>query len=83
MFHIIGEKINGTRAQVGEAIARRDTDYIRSLALRQAEAGAGRIDVNAGTRPDREQRSDNPCNRRSEDKMRDRWASRGRPWSRS
>jgi len=54
MFHIIGEKINGTRAQVGEAIADRDAEYIRSLALRQAEAGAERIDVNAGTRPDRE-----------------------------
>jgi len=54
MFHIIGEKINGTRAQVGEAIAARDADYIRILAVRQAEAGADRIDVNAGTRPDRE-----------------------------
>lgn len=54
MFHIIGEKINGTRAQVGEAIASRDTAYIQSLAVRQAEAGAERIDVNAGTRPDRE-----------------------------
>lgn len=54
MFHIIGEKINGTRAQVGEAIASRDAAYIASLAVRQAEAGADRIDVNAGTRPDRE-----------------------------
>ena len=54
MFHIIGEKINGTRERVGRAIADRDAAYIRSLATRQAEAGAHRIDVNAGTRPDRE-----------------------------
>ena len=54
MFHIIGEKINGTRKQVGRAIADRDAAYIQSLATRQAEAGAHRIDVNAGTRPDRE-----------------------------
>ena len=54
MFHIIGEKINGTRGQVGKAIADRDAAFIQSLAARQAEAGAHRIDVNAGTRPDRE-----------------------------
>jgi 5-methyltetrahydrofolate--homocysteine methyltransferase len=54
MFHIIGEKINGTRERVGRAIADRDAAYIESLAARQAEAGAHRIDVNAGTRPDRE-----------------------------
>ena len=54
MFHIIGEKINGTRERVGRAIADRDAAYIQSLAARQAEAGAHRIDVNAGTRPDRE-----------------------------
>jgi 5-methyltetrahydrofolate--homocysteine methyltransferase len=54
MFHIIGEKINGTRKRVGTAIADRDAAYIQSLAARQAEAGAHRIDVNAGTRPDRE-----------------------------
>ena len=54
MFHIIGEKINGTREQVGRAITDRDAAYIQSLATRQAEAGAHRIDVNAGTRPDRE-----------------------------
>jgi 5-methyltetrahydrofolate--homocysteine methyltransferase len=54
MFHIIGEKINGTRGQVGKAIADRDAAFIASLASRQAQAGAHRIDVNAGTRPDRE-----------------------------
>jgi 5-methyltetrahydrofolate corrinoid/iron sulfur protein methyltransferase len=54
MFHIIGEKINGTRPAVAVAIAERDAGFIQSLAVRQAEAGANRIDVNAGTRPDRE-----------------------------
>ena len=54
MFHIIGEKINGTRERVGKAVADRDAAHIQSLATRQAEAGAHRIDVNAGTRPDRE-----------------------------
>ena len=51
---IIGEKINGTRKQVGAAIASRDADFIRSLACKQAEAGAAWLDVNAGTTPDRE-----------------------------
>jgi cobalamin-dependent methionine synthase I len=54
MFHIIGEKINGTRSSVAKAIADRDAGFIEALAVRQAEAGAHRIDVNAGTRPDRE-----------------------------
>lgn len=54
MFHIIGEKINGTRGHVGRAITDRDAAFIQSLASRQAEAGAHWIDVNAGTRPDRE-----------------------------
>jgi cobalamin-dependent methionine synthase I len=51
---MIGEKINGTRKQVGAAIAARDADFIRSLAKKQAEAGASWLDVNAGTTPDRE-----------------------------
>jgi cobalamin-dependent methionine synthase I len=46
---IIGEKINGTRRRVAEAIERRDTAAIRDLAMRQAEAGAAWLDVNAGT----------------------------------
>lgn len=51
---IIAEKINGTRAPVGKAVAERDADSIKTLAKRQAEAGAHWIDVNAGTHPDRE-----------------------------
>jgi 5-methyltetrahydrofolate corrinoid/iron sulfur protein methyltransferase len=51
---IIGEKINGTRKRVGQAIVERDTAFIQDLARRQAEAGAAWIDVNAGTSPSRE-----------------------------
>lgn len=51
---IIGEKINGTRKRVARAIAERDAEYIQDLALRQSEAGASWLDVNAGTHPDQE-----------------------------
>lgn len=53
-MQIIGEKINGTRTQVREAIIERDADLIRRLAFDQASAGADLLDVNAGTTPDRE-----------------------------
>ena len=53
-MQIIGEKINGTRHQVAEAIATRNMTYIQDLAIRQTEAGAHWLDVNAGTHPDRE-----------------------------
>lgn len=51
---IIGEKINGTRKRVAKAIAERDADYIKDLALKQTEAGADWLDVNAGTHPNQE-----------------------------
>lgn len=53
-MQIIGEKINGTRKRVGQAIVDRDVNYIQNLARRQAEAGSTWLDVNAGTHPDRE-----------------------------
>lgn len=53
-MQIIGEKINGTRREVAEAIAARDGDTIRRLAIAQADAGSAYLDVNAGTPPDRE-----------------------------
>ncbi len=53
-MQIIGEKINGTRKQVAQAIVERDAHYIQHLARRQAEAGSTWLDVNAGTHPDRE-----------------------------
>ncbi|MFO7897553.1 MAG: dihydropteroate synthase [Planctomycetota bacterium] len=51
---IIGERINSTRKQIRDAILERDTDRIRGEARRQADAGAGYIDANAGIEPDRE-----------------------------
>ncbi|MBN1286706.1 MAG: dihydropteroate synthase [Anaerolineae bacterium] len=53
-MQIIGEKINGTRKRVAQAIAERDAGFIKDLAVRQAEAGSAWLDVNAGTRPDLE-----------------------------
>jgi 5-methyltetrahydrofolate--homocysteine methyltransferase len=51
---IIGEKINGTRKRVAQAIAERDAEFIKDLAQRQAEAGSTWLDVNAGTLPEKE-----------------------------
>jgi 5-methyltetrahydrofolate corrinoid/iron sulfur protein methyltransferase len=53
-MQIIGEKINGTRKRVAQAISERDTDFIQDLARNQAETGATWLDVNAGTHPDQE-----------------------------
>jgi cobalamin-dependent methionine synthase I len=51
---IIGEKINGTRKKVKEAVLSRDAAFIQKLAADQAQAGATWIDVNAGTPTERE-----------------------------
>ena len=51
---IIGEKINGTRKQVGTAVKERDTALIEALAHEQVEAGADYLDINAGTGSERE-----------------------------
>jgi 5-methyltetrahydrofolate--homocysteine methyltransferase len=51
---IVGEQINGTRKKVGEAILARDARFIQELALAQVKAGVHRLDVNAGTQPERE-----------------------------
>lgn len=53
-MEIIGEKINGTRKRVAQAIAERDAGFIRDLAVKQTRAGSTWLDVNAGTRPERE-----------------------------
>jgi 5-methyltetrahydrofolate--homocysteine methyltransferase len=45
---LVGESINGTRKQVGEAIQSRDADFIKTLATDQVEAGANILDVNGG-----------------------------------
>ena len=51
---LIGEKINGTRKKVSEAILAKDEQFIAELAKKQFDAGAKYLDVNAGTLPDRE-----------------------------
>jgi cobalamin-dependent methionine synthase I len=51
---IIGEKINGTRKRVQQAIVERDAKFIQDLARSQSEAGADWLDANAGTAPQRE-----------------------------
>jgi len=51
---IIGEKINGTRKRVAQAIAEKDAPFIQDLAKKQADAGADWLDANAGTHPDQE-----------------------------
>ena len=43
---IIGELINCTRKRVGEAAAKRDTEFIQNLARKQMEAGAHMLDLN-------------------------------------
>jgi cobalamin-dependent methionine synthase I len=53
-MEIIGEKINGTRQRVAQAIAARDAAFIQQLARQQAEAGCAWLDVNAGTHPQQE-----------------------------
>ena len=49
---IIGEKINGSIPSMVKAIVERDEEYIRSLAKKQADAGAAYIDVCASTAAD-------------------------------
>jgi len=46
---VIGEKLNGTIKSVREAIANRDSEFIRGLAIKQANAGSDYLDVCAGT----------------------------------
>lgn len=50
----IGEKINGTVPKIQRAIFDRDENFIKEIALLQADAGADYLDVNAGTDPSRE-----------------------------
>ena len=51
---IIGEKLNGSIPAMGKAIAERDEARIRSIARRQAEAGADYLDVCASVAVDAE-----------------------------
>jgi len=50
---IIGELINCTRKKVGEAAQKRDPEFFKDIACKQAYAGAHMLDVNGGL-PDQE-----------------------------
>jgi 5-methyltetrahydrofolate--homocysteine methyltransferase len=50
MFTVIGERINTTLKKVQVAVTERDAEYIRNDVMKQTEAGATYIDVNAGAR---------------------------------
>ena len=49
---IIGEKINGAIPSTAKAIANKDVDFIRDLAIKQTEAGVNFIDVCASVDDD-------------------------------
>ncbi|MBN2440903.1 MAG: dihydropteroate synthase [Spirochaetales bacterium] len=51
---IIGEKINGTRKRVKQAISEKDAGFIENLAKQQVAAGSSWLDLNAGTHPEDE-----------------------------
>ena len=46
---IIGERINSSSKQIGEAISSNATSFIQNEVKIQAESGAGYIDINAGS----------------------------------
>jgi 5-methyltetrahydrofolate--homocysteine methyltransferase len=46
---IVGERINSTRKYIREAVRARNAEFIAKEATSQVEAGAGYVDVNAGT----------------------------------
>jgi cobalamin-dependent methionine synthase I len=46
---IVGELINTSRSVVSESVGKKDDNFIRELAKKQAEAGAHYIDINCGT----------------------------------
>jgi len=46
---IVGERINSSRKRIRKAIEERDATFIRDEAVKQVEAGATYVDVNAGT----------------------------------
>ncbi len=54
MFTIIAERINMTRKSIRAKVWERDEAFVRGEAVRQAEAGATHIDINAGGDPSKE-----------------------------
>lgn len=51
---VVAERLNATRKQIAEAIEQRDTALIKGQALKQLEAGATYIDINAAISPAKE-----------------------------
>jgi cobalamin-dependent methionine synthase I len=51
---IVGERLNSSRKPVRDALASRDSNFLIDQALRQQEAGAGYIDLNAAALVDQE-----------------------------
>jgi 5-methyltetrahydrofolate--homocysteine methyltransferase len=51
---IIGEKLNGSIPSMAKAIAEKNEDYIRDMAVKQSEAGANFLDVCASVPEDQE-----------------------------
>lgn len=54
MFTIIAERINMTHKSIREKVWARDEAFIRGEAVRQTQAGATHIDINAGGDPSKE-----------------------------
>ncbi|UCH34296.1 MAG: dihydropteroate synthase [Armatimonadota bacterium] len=54
MITVVGERLNSTRDRVAAAIAARDEEFVRDEAIRQSQAGADFIDVNAAARVSQE-----------------------------
>jgi len=54
MITIVGERLNSTRRAVAGALAERKADFVRNEAVRQAQAGAHFLDVNAAAAVSRE-----------------------------
>jgi len=46
---IIGERINTSRKEIAQAVEKKDAEFIKLEAKKQAEAGADFIDINCGT----------------------------------
>lgn len=47
-MYIVGELINASRKRIGQAIREQDSEYIKQVAIEQAEAGVDYVDVNTG-----------------------------------
>lgn len=51
---IVGELINTSRKEIATAVEKRDEQFIKDISVKQVEAGANYVDVNAGADPKNE-----------------------------